>query len=199
MEYLAAVIIGYLLGSIDMAYIVSKIRGVDISSVGSKNPGASNVFLSVGKLCGVIVGAFDIVKAFAAAYIVSLIFPEVPFAGAVAGAAAVIGHIFPVWMRFKGGKGLAPFLGLILFADWREFLAFVVLIAAIMLITDYIVIGTFFTMAAAPVFALVAEQGTILAAMLFMLALLMLWKHRDNIQRLKSGTEIGFRGKNKKT
>lgn len=199
MEYAAAIAIGYLLGSIDMAYIVSKIRGVNIREVGSGNPGASNVFLSVGKFCGVAVGAFDIIKAFAAAYIVSLIFPETVFVAAVAGAAAVVGHIFPVWMGFKGGKGLAPFLGMILFLDWKEFAALIIAIAVITLVTDYIVIGTFFTVSAAPVYAAVAGQSLVVAAIMIALAALMVYKHRDNIKRLKNGTEIGLRGNHNKT
>ena len=93
MEYIIAAIVGYLLGCINMAWLISKSEGIDIKKVGSNNAGASNVFISVGKPQGVVVGAFDILKAFFAAEFISLIFPSNADLAVLAGAMAVIGQI----------------------------------------------------------------------------------------------------------
>ncbi len=193
MEYLAAAIIGYLFGCINMANIISKSQGINIKSVGSNNAGASNVFISVGKPFGVAVGAFDILKSFCAAQLVELLFPNVPEAALIAGAAAVIGHIFPFWMNFSGGKGLAPFMGAVLFADWRVFIVFAVIIASITLITNYIAIGTLSVIFLMPIYTIAAKYSLISIGIFLFLFVLMLVKHRDNIKRLIKGEEIGFR------
>ncbi|MGN0629404.1 MAG: glycerol-3-phosphate acyltransferase [Oscillospiraceae bacterium] len=198
MEYLVAVITGYLFGSINMAYIISKSQGVNIKAIGSKNAGASNVFISVGKMFGVAVGAFDVLKAFCAAQLVAFIFPNVFDAAVLAGAMAIVGHIFPFWMKFSGGKGLAPFMGTVLFVDWRIFLIFSVLIAAITLITDYIAIGTLVVSLIMPIYAVIAEYSSVSVIIFASLAVLIWIKHTDNIKRLLKGEEVGMRGKNKK-
>lgn len=198
MEYLIAVITGYLFGSINMANIISKSQGVNIKAIGSKNAGASNVFLSVGKKFGVAVGAFDILKAFCAAQLVAFIFPNTLDAAVLAGAMAIVGHIFPFWMKFSGGKGLAPFMGTVLFVDWRVFLIFAVLIATITLATDYIAIGTLSVSLIMPIYAQVAKYSLVSFIIFAFLAVLIWIKHADNIKRLLKGEEIGMRGKNKK-
>ena len=102
MEYVLAIIIGYLFGCINPAIIISKIKNVDIKNIGSKNPGASNVFIAVGKVYGVIVGASDILKSFVAGQIIFFITEGNVGAAAIACAMAVCGHNFPFWMHFNG-------------------------------------------------------------------------------------------------
>jgi glycerol-3-phosphate acyltransferase PlsY len=143
MEYVFALVLGYLFGCINPATVIAKIKKVDIRNLGSKNPGASNVFITVGKGYGVIVGICDILKSFIAGQIIFSVTGGNTGAAAVACAMAVFGHNFPFWMKFNGGKGFAPFMGFILFYDWKLFLILVVAIAAIILITDYISIATF--------------------------------------------------------
>ncbi len=196
MAYIFGAIIGYLFGCVNMAYFIAKSKGIDIKKVGSNNPGASNVFISVSKAAGVAVGACDILKSFFAAELTFLLFSGNFEAAIIAGAAAVIGHDFPFWMKFKGGKGLAPFMGVILFYDWRIFLAFVVIITAIILITDYIVIGTFTVTAFMPLYEIFIKKDLALAAIFLVLAGLIWFMHRENMKRIIKGTEIGFRRKN---
>lgn len=193
MEYIISAVIGYILGSINMANIIAKSRGVNIKSVGSNNAGASNVFISVGKVYGVAVGIFDILKAFLAAEIVLLLFGENREIAVIAGAMAVVGHIFPFWMHFNGGKGLAPFMGVVLFYDWKLFLIWAVLIAAIVLILDYISIGALSVTAFMPIYTMIFKQEYFLAASFLCVAVLMWYRHKENIIRLFNGTEIGFR------
>lgn len=193
-----AVIAGYLFGCVNMAYIISNSQGINIKKVGSNNAGASNVFLSVGKKFGVAVGAFDILKAFCAAELVAVLFPGKTEAAVIAGVMAVIGHIFPFWMKFSGGKGLAPFMGTVLFFNWKLFLVFAVLIAAITLITDYISIGTFTVVFLMPAYMIATKSSLTLIVIFTALFVLVIYKHKDNIERLMKGEEIGMRGKRKK-
>ncbi len=197
MEYAIAAIIGYLLGCINMAWLISKSKGIDIKSVGSNNAGASNVFISVGKPQGVAVGAFDILKGFCAAEFISLVFPENADAAVLAGAMAVIGHIYPFWMKFSGGKGLAPFMGLVLFVDWRIFFALGAVIIALTLATDFISIGTLAVITIMPVYAAIACFDLFQIIIYVILMIVMWYKHLINIKRIVKGEEIGFLRKNK--
>ena len=197
MEYILAAVVGYLFGCINPATIIAKIKKVDIRNTGSKNPGASNVFITVGKGYGVLVGLSDILKSFIAAQIIFFITGGDFGVSVFAGAMAVFGHNYPFWLKFNGGKGFAPFLGLVLFYDWKLFLAFLVVIAAIILITDYISIATFSLTAFMP-FYVFFTNGLKIAAIAFLLVAISIWiRHRQNMKNLINGTEIGFRGKNK--
>lgn len=197
MEYIVAAIIGYLFGSVNMAGLISKSRGVDIKKVGSNNAGASNVFISVGKPYGVAVGAFDILKAFCASELTAIIFQSSENAAVLAGAMAVVGHIFPFWMKFSGGKGLAPFMGFVLFVDWKMFLLLGAVIIALTLITDFIAIGTLAVITVMPVYAVMMNFGFVKTAIFIALMILMWYKHFINIKRIIAGKEIGFLRKNK--
>lgn len=197
MEYVVATVICYLLGCINMAWLISKSKGVNIKEVGSHNAGASNVFISVGMPHGIAVGAFDILKAFCAAELISLIFPANANAAILAGAMAVVGHIYPFWMKFSGGKGLAPFMGLVLFADWRVFLALGAVIIVLTLATDFIAIGTMAVITIMPVYAIFAKLGLFQIIVYLALMLIMWFKHFINIKRIVNGEEIGFLRKNK--
>ncbi len=196
MEYIIGAVIGYLFGCLNTAKIISALRGVDIKNIGTNNAGASNVFMTVGKAYGVIVAVLDILKSFLAAEIVFIVFGGNFTASVIAGVMAVVGHIFPFWMKFSGGKGLAPFMGMVLFYDWKLFLIFVALIAAIVLIVDFISVGALTVTVLLPIHCAVFVHDYIAAAVLGVLCVLMWYKHKDNIKRLASGTEIGFRRKN---
>ncbi|MBQ6877524.1 MAG: glycerol-3-phosphate acyltransferase [Oscillospiraceae bacterium] len=197
MAYIIGAILGYFLGCINMANIISKSRGIDIKKVGSNNAGASNVFISVGKMYGVAVGVFDILKAFSAAGIIYIIFSNNLLAAIIAGAMAVMGHIFPFWMKFNGGKGLAPFMGLVLFYDWKLFIVFALLIVAITLITDFIGIGALTVTVLLPVYAAFFRDEIAIALIFTVVSTVMWCKHIENIKRIANGTEIGFLRKNK--
>ena len=197
MEYILAAVVGYLFGCINPATLIAKIKKVDIRNTGSKNPGASNVFITVGKGYGVLVGLSDILKSFIAAQIIFFITGGDFGVSVFAGAMAVFGHNYPFWLKFNGGKGFAPFLGLVLFYDWKLFLAFLVVIAAIILITDYISIATFSLTAFMPFYVFFTNEHKV-TAIAFLLVAVSIWiRHRQNMKNLINGTEIGFRGKNK--
>ncbi len=189
MHYVWCILMGYLVGGINPAYIISRIKGFDIRKRGSGNAGGSNAFILMGKLAGLFVILFDIFKAFLVVRLATYLFADAPLALAVTGTSVVMGHIFPPLMGFKGGKGLASLGGVVLAYDWRVF--FIMLGAAIILalICDYI----FVISISAPIcfFLLygVLEKDLRGALILLIIAVTMFFKHVENIRRVKNGTE----------
>lgn len=193
MTYFVMCVIGYLLGCANLAYLLAKIKGVDLKSGGSGNPGASNAAILMGWRMGVFVAIHDAGKALIAVLLATMLFPDTDGIGAVAGAACVLGHIFPVFMKFKGGKGFASYVGMMLALNWQFAL---IVIAAVVLITvlmDYLVLGTTFTVISLPVFLVVTAAGWIAIAAACVATAVIIFKHRINYARIVKGTEIGLR------
>ena len=193
MMYAIIAFAGYFMGSSNLAWYMSKLRGFDIRNHGSNNAGASNAAVTMGFKVGIIVAVHDIAKAFLSALIAALLFPSLPYAGVVAGVSAVTGHIFPFFLHFKGGKGFAPFMGLVLALDWRFFLMLVLAVLLITLISDYIVLGTFTAIVSFPTYLYVTHNTLILTALVSVASLMIFYKHFINIKRLCTGQEIGLR------
>ncbi len=197
MQYIISAIIGYLFGCINGAYIISRCKGVNIKKVGTNNAGASNVFITVGKAYGVVVALIDISKTFLAAYISFVLFKGDIEVALFAGIMSILGHIFPFWMKFRGGKGLASFMGLILFYDFGLFAIFGVLLIAITLITDYISVAALTLPMLLTIYMAFFEHEYFIAALLLCVTLIIWYKHKENIIRIKNGNEFGFLRKNK--
>ena len=193
MGYFIVILGAYLLGSSSMAFYLSKLTKKDFRSGGSGNLGASNAMVLLGWGAGVLVGVHDIGKGLAAVLLAKWLFPELPFIGAVAGVACVLGHIFPFYLKFKGGKGLASYLGMMLALDWRVALTVIVLLVIVTLVTDYIVLGTVTTVIVSPI-GLGLLSGLIPALIICAATAVVLIKHRENYKRIINGTEIGLRG-----
>lgn len=193
MGYLIVILAAYLVGSSNMAYYIAKHKQVDMRERGSGNLGTSNAAIVLGWGPGIAVGVHDIGKAVLAVLLAELLFPGLEYAGAAAGVACVLGHIFPFWLRFKGGKGFAPYLGMALALNWKMALVILAAVVLITLVTDYLVLGTFTTIAAVPVWLGIANQSIVLALILLIATAAILYKHRENITRLRNGTEIGLR------
>lgn len=121
-----------------------------------------------------------------------LLFPTVPLAGALSGAACVAGHMFPFYMRFHGGKGFAAYLGMALALNWRFALLLLLAVSLITLVTDYVVLGTMTTVISVPLYSAWSGSGTT-ALLLLPLSAIIIYKHRDNLVRICRGTEIGLR------
>lgn len=192
MGYLLAVAAGYLLGSSNMAYWLSLIKKVDIRSKGTGNLGASNATVLLGWGAGVIVAVHDIGKALLAVLLAKWLLPGAVYAGAAAGVACVLGHIFPFYLKFKGGKGLASFVGMLIGLDIRVALVAAILLVAITLVTDYIALGTLAVSVVGPVGLVIAGQSPVVALILGVATVVIFFKHRDNIQRIRNKTEIGL-------
>lgn len=197
MSYVLVIFGAYLLGSSSMSFYLSKMKGVDIRKKGSKNLGASNAMILLGWKAGVLVGIHDIGKAVLAVLAAKLIFPELPYIGVIAGVASVLGHIFPFYLKFKGGKGFASFVGMLLALNWRYALILIVVIALVTLLTDYIVCGTVTAVVVSPVYFGIAEKNIMFPLILLIATGVILYKHRENFVRIYKGTEIGFRSANR--
>jgi len=201
MIYVIVILLSYLLGSSNMALYLSLLKGVNFRDKGSGNLGASNATILMGWKAGVLVGAHDIGKAFLAVFLANILFPQVPYIGAAAGVAAVIGHIFPFYLKFRGGKGFASFLGMTLGLNWKFALIVMALVVLATLVTDYIVSGTFTAIAIVPTYIGIADRSPVAAAIILVATGAILYKHFENIKRLCNGTEIGLRstikGKNR--
>jgi glycerol-3-phosphate acyltransferase PlsY len=193
MGYFLAVILGYLLGCSNMAYWLSRVKKVDIRKNGSGNLGASNATVLFGWAAGVIVALHDIGKAILSVVLAKLLFPELEYVGAAAGVASVLGHIFPFYLKFKGGKGLASFFGTVLALNWKVGLAMAVLIVLVTLITDFISLASLTISVAAPVGIWLVTGKLIIPVILCIATVVIFFRHIENIQRIANRTEIGLR------
>ena len=193
MGYFAVILVGYLLGSSNMAYWLSRVRHVDMTTKGSKNLGASNATVLLGWRAGVAVAVHDIGKAVIAVLLAKLLFPMLPYAPAAAGVAAVLGHIFPFYLKFRGGKGLASFLGLTLGLNWKLALAVCIILVVVTLVTDYIVLGTVCVTVSMPIGLFLMTGSLIMVMVVCVASAVILYKHRENYVRIWNRTEIGLR------
>lgn len=193
MAYFIATLMGYLLGCSNMAYWLGLIKKVDIRGNGSGNLGASNATVLLGWGAGVIVAVHDIGKAVLAVLLAKLLFPGLEAVGAAAGVACVLGHIFPFYLKFKGGKGLASFLGMVAMLNWKVGIAAALLLVAITLVTDFIALGTISVSVASPVGIFLATGSIVVPLILCIATVVMIFKHVENVQRILNHTEIGLR------
>ena len=193
MGYFFSILLGYLLGCSNLAYYISRAARKDIRKDGSGNLGASNATVLFGWKAGVSVAIHDIGKAVFAVVLVKALFPDLEYAGAAAGVAAVLGHIFPFYLKFRGGKGTASFFGLTLALNWKLALAAAVILLLATVITDYIVIGTFSVIVTVPAYIGFFAHNLILAAIVCIASVTIFLKHRENIGRMLRREEIGLR------
>lgn len=192
MKLLLMIFIGYLIGSMNPAYLISRARGFDIRERGSKNAGASNALIVMGKKAGLVTALLDIFKAFLVVKMAQQWFPVIPYAGVVAGVSCVFGHVFPPLMHFHGGKGLACLGGLILAFDYRLFLVMFVLELILVLIVDYICVVPISASIAFTLIYKVLTGDSHGSVALGIMALLIFYKHIENIKRIRCGAEAHF-------
>lgn len=198
MVYLFAIIAGYLLGCSNMALYICKAKKMDIRDSGSENLGAANSTIVLGWKWGILVGIHDIGKAIFAVLLTRLLFPAAEYADAAAGVACVLGHIFPFYLKFKGGKGFASYLGMVLALNWKFALIVLVLVVLITVVTDYLVLGTLSTITIVPIYMGISSQKIWLPLILLIATAVIFYRHRENIPRIIKGTEIGLRSTLKK-
>lgn len=182
------ILLGYLAGSVPFAFLLARRRGVDVRFAGSGNVGAANVLRTTGPWRGVIVMALDMAKGIGAVAIASALAGSATMI-ALSGAAAVVGHIYPVWLRFHGGKGVAVAAGVFTMLSPAATGAAAALFLAIAWLTRYVSLASIAaTLSLPPVaWALGAPDAVVLAAA--GTAVLILFRHRANWRRLRMGTE----------
>ena len=202
---LVCLLIGYAFGCFQTSYIVGRLaKGIDIREHGSKNAGMTNSFRVMGRKAGAVVFLGDILKTLLAFFVASCLYDGDMFAGAYvlpglyAGLGAVLGHNFPFFLKFKGGKGISATLAVMLGIYWQSALIVYTLGFFTIAATRYISLASLLMTAAAPVLFWVFGQDletVIVSAVMGVMAWVM---HRENIKRLLSGTENKFSLKGKK-
>jgi glycerol-3-phosphate acyltransferase PlsY len=187
---LLVVIIAYLSGSIPFGYlIVRKKLGADIRESGSGGTGATNVSRRAGKSAGIVTLVLDALKGSVAVLLAKTFAPDVDWLIAAAAIAAIVGHMFPVWLGFRGGKGVATGVGIFLILAPVAVLCAGIIFVIIVALTRYVSLGSIVAAATIPLFVwLQADSRPLLTAALVG-ALLIVFAHRGNIARLARGTE----------
>ncbi|MEO5719315.1 MAG: glycerol-3-phosphate 1-O-acyltransferase PlsY [Chthoniobacterales bacterium] len=202
--YLFATAAGYLLGSCPNGYLISRTRGIDIRKHGSGNIGATNVLRVLGKKWGYLVFALDALKGFVAVRIAFAISSAMilgpahrEIVGIVGGLACILGHTFPVWLHFRGGKGVATSAGVLL--GLMPVAVFSVLAVWIFLfkVTRYVSVASIGAAASLPLFVIAYHRlgwltGASLLPFSILIAGVVVWRHRSNMQRLLHGKEQRF-------
>jgi glycerol-3-phosphate acyltransferase PlsY len=200
--WLPILAIAYLLGSIPFGYLLVRIfRKEDIRTTGSGNIGATNVARSGGKGLGILTLLLDLLKAFAAVWIAQRVAPGTPGfpsdLAVAAGIAAVLGHVFPIWLRFKGGKGVASALGVFIAIAPLAALCALGVFVVVFALTRYVSLASILAAVMMPVFCLLwmPDRSPVFVGGVIFLSLLVIAKHHANISRLMQGKESRFGSK----
>ena len=188
MSYLLSAVMGYLVGTVNPAFILAKLHGFDIREKGSRNAGASNAFLLFGKARGALCAVFDIAKAAFIIWLTGHIFAPIN-TFAVTATACILGHIFPFYMRFKGGKGLACIAGTVLAYDIRVFGIMLAAELIIVLATKYICFVPITASIAFPAVYGIMDRDIWGAFLLILVAVVVFSKHLVNLRRIRVGRE----------
>jgi glycerol-3-phosphate acyltransferase PlsY len=193
--WIAAISIAYLLGSIPFGYLLVRIiRKEDIRKQGSGNIGATNVARSGAKGLGLATLLLDAAKAYVAVMIAKHLAPGMYDVAVAAAVAAILGHVFPVWLGFRGGKGVASALGVFLALTWPSGLAIFLVFALVFALTKYVSLASIVGAASFPLFGFhfVTQRTPLVIFGFLFIPVLIIVKHHENIRRLLSGTESRF-------
>lgn len=193
--YFVAVLLGYAFGCIQMAYILGRVvRRIDIRQHGTTNAGASNAVIVLGWKYGVIVGVGDYVKGLLPVLLVRALYPALPALPFVAGVAAILGHIFPAPLGFRGGKGIATMLGMLLGLNFWVGLAALLFLIGITVLSDYVAIGSIGLYLALPLLAwLLFHYPAVYVVIAVGLMALGVYKHLSNVRKILGKQEVGLR------
>ncbi|GAB6087887.1 glycerol-3-phosphate acyltransferase [Alkaliphilus crotonatoxidans] len=198
-------VIGYGFGCLQFSYLLGKaLKGIDIRLLGNGNAGASNTVIVLGWRFGVIVGLLDILKAVASLMVIKgMFYPITSLRGLsfllfLNGLFVIIGHNYPFYMGFKGGKGTASLIGMLLILDYRMALLGLLTILVVTALTDYIALGTICLVLMVVALSIYFRYSTGSIGIASAIAAMSIYKHLPNIERIKKGRETGLRGSLKK-
>jgi glycerol-3-phosphate acyltransferase PlsY len=196
------VLLAYLLGSLSFAVIVSKaMRLDDPRSYGSGNPGATNVLRSGNKVAAVLTLLLDAVKGVVAVLIARFLAERLGYGDgvvALAGLASFLGHLYPIFFRFQGGKGVATAAGVLLALNWMVGLACLATWLAVAILTRYSSLAALLTAFLAPAYFFFMHGDSQVVGAVAVMSVLLIWRHRSNITKLLNGTESKLGSKAKK-
>ena len=206
MAYSLTILFAYLLGAIPFGFLIARLRGIDIRAVGSGNIGATNVFRCVGKPWGLLTFLCDALKGFIPTFVFPLaiirlsLMDDVQLLGVLCAGAAIAGHNWPIYLKFKGGKGVATSAGALLGVAWLPVLIGLGAWILVFLLGRYVSIASILSAVIVATTAwLLPHDSLVIPIALTILCFLIAWRHKTNIQRLFKGTEHRFEfGKRKK-
>ena len=188
-----ALLLGYLLGSLPCGYLAGRwCKGIDLRTIGSGSTGATNVLRNVGKVPALVVFLLDVAKGAAAVLLAGALTATHPlndWIQVLAGLAALAGHIWPVWLGWKGGKAVATGLGMFLGLAWPVGLACFGLFMAVISIFRIVSLSSVVAAIGLPVLMVVSGGSSAYVVVSLVASLMVLWRHRSNIERLIAGTE----------
>jgi glycerol-3-phosphate acyltransferase PlsY len=203
--FILCAVIGYAIGSVNSSVVVGKIYGTDVRTQGSKNAGLTNTLRVLGKKAALMVLIGDILKG-VIAVLIGLLLRKWSGEGSIgelygvmAGTFAVVGHNWPVYFRFKGGKGILTTATVIFMLDWRIGLIILALFIILVAIFRFVSLGSIMGSAMAPVVAIALGHSAAFIFFMLFLAALAIYRHKDNIVRLVNGNENKLSFKKKET
>lgn len=201
LKYIVAVLIGYLFGAIQTGFILGKlIYKKDIRNHGNGNAGASNAVVAFGKKAGILTGAVDILKAVIAILLIRIIYSNNVDTETfwnlsyITGFMVILGHNYPFYMKFKGGKGTAALVGMMFVVDYRLGIVGVLFMAVVAIVTDYIVLGTMSLLLVVLIFTIVFRLTAVTISMVLLLISMSIYKHHNNFIRIKNKEETRIKG-----
>jgi glycerol-3-phosphate acyltransferase PlsY len=187
--------LGYLFGNIQTSYFLGKwTRKIDIRDHGTANAGASNVALTLGLGYGIITFIIDGAKGFMALFLVRHYWPGEPTMALMAGIFAIMGHVYPFYLGFRGGKGVATLYGVLLAADWRVGLIAFGIQSLITLVSNYVAVGSIAVFILLPFILYHFDHSLVRVGLITAVSTLLLIKHLPNLQHIYKGEEKGFWG-----
>ena len=187
--YIIVLLFSYLMGSFSPSYLIGRAKKVDLKKTATRNLGASNTTLVLGWKFGALVGVIDIAKGILAVVLTRFLAPALPAIAFVSATAVVLGHIFPPYLKFRGGKGFATYIGAVSGLCFPYAVLLAVVIISLALLTNYLVAGTFVTVIAAPLFFGFYTGEWYTGVILGIASIVVILKHRENIVRIKEGRE----------
>ncbi len=207
--YVSIALVGYLVGSFPTGYLVARARGIDIRSRGSGNIGATNVLRLFGRTTGIAVLLFDFAKGFLACYTLPRVWMGFGWGGGsgsaslevaqiVAGLASILGHNYTVWLRFKGGKGIATSAGVLIGLIPLSLVVLLGIWAIVFAISRYVSLASMAAAVSLPFVGWLLNRNQPILWVTIIIAVLAIYRHRSNLQRLWHGTEPKV-GQNKAT
>lgn len=194
MELIISAGIGYGLGCLSSAAFISKVKQKDLREHGTGNLGATNTMLTFGLRYGIFVMVFDALKAVVAMLLIHQLFPDHPYASLLGGLFAAVGHMFPFYLDFKGGKGLAAFAGTILAYDRGIFVFLFVICVLLMLITNHTAVVPISSSILFTILTTLKSKSLSVFIITSVFSLLLIHRHQDNIMKIFNGNDADVRG-----
>lgn len=193
MQTFFSILIGYLFGNLQSAYFIGKIvRKIDIREHGSKNAGASNITTTMGWKYGILTGLLDILKAVIPVFLINEFYGNI-LLSFLCGTFVIIGHIFPFYLNFKGGKGIASLIGFMISFDFKIGLIMIIVIVITTVIFNYIAIGSILLYTLLPISLLYFDYPKNVIYISIILTFIGYIKHFSNIKKIIRGEETGLR------